>query len=272
LIDQAAGADFLPELPLHAELPWDFIDLNFHKRYLAEEFAKSQAAEETGPCSRQDCVACGGCRFGQKEICHPSLNGSAEPVLTPPDAYQRLRLRYEKKGDLRFLSHLAMMQYLERILRKSGLLFKYSGGFHPRIKMAALPPLPVGAQGVDEVVEVFVAGRLEERDILEALNRSLPEFRFKKAGFVIGDVSFHKELLFVEYRFTWGDAMAAQADIAPLLFAGDSFSITGESLALKMDYAHGGQERFARIYKLLDPGRKWTSHLSRTAVIFKNED
>ena len=52
-----------------------------------------------------------------------------------------------------------MMQYLERLLRKSGLLFKYSEGFHPRIKMAALPPLPVGAQGFAEVIEVFVAER-----------------------------------------------------------------------------------------------------------------
>ena len=58
------------------------------------------------------------------------------------------------------------------------------------------------------------------------------------------------------------------------ILRGASFrvSITGESLALKMDYAHGGQERFARIYRLLDPERKWTSHLSRTAVIFKNEN
>ena len=56
------------------------------------------------------------------------------------------------------------------------------------------------------------------------------------------------------------------------MFAGDSFSLTEEGLTLKMDYAHGGQERFARIYKLLDPERKWTSHLSRTAVSFKNEN
>ena len=61
---------------------------------------------------------------------------------------------------MRFLSHLAMMQYLERLLRKSGLLFKYSEGFHPRIKMAALPPLPVGAEGLAEVIEVLVAGGL----------------------------------------------------------------------------------------------------------------
>jgi len=39
-----------------------------------------------------------------------------------------------------------------------------------------------------------------------------------------------------------------------------------------MDFANQGQERFARIYKLLDPERKWTTHLRRTAVAFKNEN
>jgi len=272
LIGLAAGTDFLSEFPLDTEFPWDFIHLNFNKRYLAEEYRRSQAAEATRPCARQDCAACGGCLFGQKEFPSPLWASAAGSVLKPPDVYRRLRLRYEKKDDLRFLSHLAMMQYLERLLRKSGLLFKYSAGFHPRIKMAALPPLPVGAQGFAEVIELFVAGSLEEKEILEALNRPLPDFQFKKAGFVSADTSFHKELQFVDFFFAWGEVVSGREEIAALLFAGDSFSIAEEGLALKMDYAHGGQERFARIYKLLDPERKWTSHLSRTAVSFKNEN
>jgi hypothetical protein len=272
LLGLAAGADFLSAFPPDTEFPWDFIHLNFHKRYLAEEYRRSQAAEATPPCTRQDCAACGGCRFGQKEFQSPLWASAAGPALSPPDAYRRLRLRYEKKNDLRFLSHLAMMQYLERLLRKSGLLFKYSEGFHPRIKIAALPPLPVGAQGFAEVIEVLVAGSLDEKEVLEALNRPLPDFQFKKAGFVGAESSFHKELQFVDFFFAWGEVVPGRGEIAALLFAGDSFAISEEGLALKIDYAHGGQERFARIYKLLDPERKWTCHLSRAAVSFKNEN
>ncbi len=86
------------------------------------------------------------------------------------------------------------------------------------------------------------------------------------------EVSFHKDLQFVDFSFAWGDAAIGGEEIAPLLFAGDSFVIGAQGLELKMDYAHGGQERFARIYRLLDPERKWTSHLRRTAVHFKNEN
>ncbi len=264
------GTDFLAELPWNAELPWDFIQLNFHKSHLLEEYRLSQRAEATRPCAEKDCAACSGCVFGQKESRSAAWAGEPGPPASIPDTYRRLRLHYEKKDDLRFLSHLAMMQYMERLLRKSGLLFQYSQGFHPRIKMAALPPLPVGAEGLAEVIEVFVAGDLPAEEILAALNRVLPEFQFKNAVFVSHAVSFHKDLRFLEFHFSWFGPAPRREDIAALLFAGDSFHFSEEGVDLKMDFAHQGQERFARIYKLLDFERKWTSRLHRTGVSFKN--
>ena len=62
------GADFLSELPLDAELPWGFIQLNFHERYLAEEYRRSRAGEATPSCAGQDCADCAGCAFGRREF------------------------------------------------------------------------------------------------------------------------------------------------------------------------------------------------------------
>lgn len=285
------GADFLSELPVDAELPWDFIELNFHKRFLADEYRRSRASESTRSCAEQDCADCRGCAFGQKKSAPAAWAGAAGPAAQPPASYRRLRLFYEKKDGMRFLSHLAMMQYLERLLRKSGLLFKYSEGFHPRIKMAALPPLPVGAEGLAEVIEVAVAQQVPDAEagqILAALNRTAEDFRFAKAVFVPGALSFHKDLQFLEFHFSWRSlpgslhgpqrgpsgpgAPPPSEDIATLLAAGDSYRYSAAGLELKMDFAHQGQERFARIYRLLDPERKWTDRLRRTAVVFKNEN
>ena len=102
-----------------------------------------------------------------------------------------------------------------------------------------------------------------------------------KAAFVHGETSFHKGLQFVDFHFSWpprqgafraGARRPGSDDIAALLAAGDSLAIPTTGLDLQMDFAHQGQERFARIYKLLDPERKWTSCLRRTAVTFKNEN
>ncbi len=290
------GADFLSELPLDAELPWSFIQLNFYEHYLVDEYRRSLAGEATPSCAGLDCAGCAGCAFGRKEFPSADWPAAAGPAAAPPGAYRRLRLHYEKKGDLRFLSHLAMMQYLERLLRMSGLLFQYSQGFHPRIKMAALPPLPVGAEGADEVIEVFVARKIlaagpldvpagdadlrETAGILAALNRAAADFRFLKAEFVPGEISFHKALQSVEFHFSWpprqgvavSEPLPGRKDIAALIAGADALEYSAAGLDLRMDFAHQGQERFARIYKLLDPERKWTSCLSRTAVTFKNEN
>jgi radical SAM family uncharacterized protein len=271
-IHARSGGDFLAEFPLSAVFPWDFIRLNFKKEYLEEEYRRSRLAEVTADCSQQDCAACAGCFFGKKSFPATAPLPGPEVQAPPPTAYRRLRVHYQKKDDFRFLSHLAMMQYIERLLRRSGLLFKYSVGFHPRIKMAALPPLPVGAQGLDELVEVFVAGAAGEAEIMACLNRCREDLQFSKVDFVADDRALYRDLQFIELRFIWPAAMERREDLADYLLPGESVALAGESLELKMDYAHQGQERFARIYKLLDPERKWTANLIRTAVRFKNEN
>lgn len=277
------GADFLSELPLEAELPWDFVELNYSKEYLAAEYRRSRRDEPSPACGERDCAACGGCAFGAPPARRAAWTGEAGPAAAPPVAYRRLRLHYAKRGDLRFLSHLAMMQLLERLLRRSGLLFRFSQGFHPRIRMAALPPLPVGAEGEDEVIEVAVAAPAggevpaDEAGVLAVLNRSQADLRFLRAEFVHGESSFHKRLRFVDFRFIWpaGDGAAVRPgpeDILPLLAQGDSASFTAEGVELRMDFARQGQERFARVNRLLDPERKWTSCLSRTGAVFHDPD
>ena len=67
-------------------------------------------------------------------------------------------------------------------------------------------------------------------------------------------------------------ALPRREDIAALLAPGDDLNFSAAGLELRMDFAHQGQERFARVYRLLDPERKWTSFLGRQAVIFKDED
>ncbi len=281
------GADFLGELPLDAELPWDFVELNFTREHLQAEYRRSRGEEPRPSCLAQDCAVCAGCVFGRAAVPAPAWQGEAAPAAAAPAAYCRLRLRYAKDGDLRFLSHLAMMQYLERRLRMSGLLFRFSQGFHPRIKMASLPPLPVGARGDEEAIEVAVAAnaalapaagdspgqeaeRLFAAEILRALNGAGGDFRFSRAETVRGDASFHKRLRLVEYEFAWPEAAPrpGREELAALLAEGDGMDYSDSMVKLSMDFARQGQERFARLYRLLDPERKWTGRLRRRQVTF----
>ena len=48
----------------------------------------------------------------------------------------RLRVRYSKKGKVRFTSHRDVARIWERALRRVGLGMAYSQGFSPRPKMS----------------------------------------------------------------------------------------------------------------------------------------
>ena len=47
--------------PLHARLPWDFIDHSVDKRYLLAERRKAFTEQQTPPCDTATCHACSAC-------------------------------------------------------------------------------------------------------------------------------------------------------------------------------------------------------------------
>src|SRR3954469_198128 len=71
----------------------------------------------------------------------PRLNYGREvpdqPASQTP-AVQKLRIRYAKRGRLRFTSHRDFARALERAIRRAGLPIAFSSGFspHPKISYA----------------------------------------------------------------------------------------------------------------------------------------
>jgi radical SAM-linked protein len=69
---------------------------------------------------------------------------------------QRLRVTFTRGDLLRYITHLDLMRAWERALKRAALPVAYSEGFtrHPQIALAA--PLPVGATGEGELMDVFL--------------------------------------------------------------------------------------------------------------------
>jgi radical SAM-linked protein len=72
---------------------------------------------------------------------------------------EKLRIRFRKAGDLRFLSHHDLMRLFERMLRRAELPFRSTEGFHPKPRMQFASALALGIVGHEEVIEIeFDAG------------------------------------------------------------------------------------------------------------------
>lgn len=86
----------------------------------------------------------------------------------------RLRLRYEKIGPLRFLSHKEVARALERAASSGGLPMLLSGGFHPHPRLSFGTVLPVGWSGRDEYVDFLLKQEIAVESAIAGLNEHLP--------------------------------------------------------------------------------------------------
>ena len=93
----------------------------------------------------------------------------------PPPTVQKLRIRYAKRGRLRFASHRDLARALERALRRAQVPMAFSAGFTPHPKISYLGAAPTGAASEAEYVEIGLAERRDPEQVRAALDASLPE-------------------------------------------------------------------------------------------------
>ncbi|HEY8373461.1 MAG TPA: TIGR03936 family radical SAM-associated protein [Pseudonocardiaceae bacterium] len=87
---------------------------------------------------------------------------------------QKLRLRYAKRGRLRFTSHRDVARAFERALRRAGVPMAYSQGFSPHPKVSWVSAAPTGVASEAEYVEIQVVERVDPEVLRRELDAALP--------------------------------------------------------------------------------------------------
>jgi len=88
---------------------------------------------------------------------------------------QRLRIRYAKRGRLRFTSHRDVSRAIERAVARAGIPMAYSSGFHPHPRISYAGASPTGAASEAEYVELGLAEPRAADDVRRDLDAVLPE-------------------------------------------------------------------------------------------------
>ena len=68
----------------------------------------------------------------------------------------RLRIKFTKTGQMRYISHLDMMRYFQKALRRSGADVSMSEGFSPHMLMSFALPLSLGMTSIGEYFDLDV--------------------------------------------------------------------------------------------------------------------
>jgi len=97
-----------------------------------------------------------------------------QPEQQPPPV-QRLRIRYAKRGRLRFTSHRDFSRAFERAVARARLPVAYSSGFNPHPRISYAGASPTGAASEAEYLEVGLAQESDPAAVLVALDEALPD-------------------------------------------------------------------------------------------------
>ncbi len=87
---------------------------------------------------------------------------------------QRLRVRYAKRGRLRFTSHRDFSRAFERAVVRAGVPMAYSSGFNPHPRISYAGASPTGAASEAEYLEIGLASVTEPAQVHAALDAALP--------------------------------------------------------------------------------------------------
>lgn len=88
---------------------------------------------------------------------------------------QRLRIRYAKRGRLRFTSHRDFSRAFERAVFRARIPMAYSSGFNPHPRISYAGAAPTGSASEAEYLEIGLAERVAPDAVLAALGEALPD-------------------------------------------------------------------------------------------------
>jgi radical SAM-linked protein len=87
---------------------------------------------------------------------------------------QRLRVRYAKRGRLRFTSHRDFSRAFERALVRARIPMAYSSGFNPHPRISYAGAAPTGAASEAEYLEIGLATVVDPARLADDLDAALP--------------------------------------------------------------------------------------------------
>src|SRR3954454_7475525 len=98
-----------------------------------------------------------------------------EAANPAPPTVARVRVRFAKRGRLRFLSHRDVARSVERAVRRAGIPVSHSHGFSPHPRLSWIGAAPTGVASEAEYMEIGLTRPLDPGTLARMLDDALPD-------------------------------------------------------------------------------------------------
>ncbi len=87
----------------------------------------------------------------------------------------KLRVKFSKHGFMKYIGHLDVMRYFQKVIRRCGLDIAYSEGFSPHQIMSFAQPLGVGLESEGEYMDIEVHIAESSQKVIDMMNSAQAE-------------------------------------------------------------------------------------------------
>lgn len=169
---------------LDETLPWDHLDPGVSRQWLLEERERAYREQVSPDCRQSGCVdPCGVC---DHETIKNIQAGPARNVMVAGEKRARersgysevgfrYRVRYARRGDMRFMGQLEVTRLFNRAVRRASFPMRYSQGYHPLPRIRFGPSPPVGVLSEAEYVDLELTARVASNEVKKRLQEAMPE-------------------------------------------------------------------------------------------------
>jgi radical SAM-linked protein len=132
---------------------------------------------------------------------------------------QRLRIKYRRGEEVKYISHLDIMRLWQRALNRAGIALAYSEGFHPHPKISLAAPLAVGVTSEAELMDIALTRQVSPHFFVAAVNQQLPaDFEILQVVTIAESVpSLQSQVRFAEYTVEL-ETERVQKEVASAIF------------------------------------------------------
>ncbi|MBE5927611.1 MAG: DUF2344 domain-containing protein [Lachnospiraceae bacterium] len=85
----------------------------------------------------------------------------------------KVRIKFAKRGNMKFIGHLDIMRYFQKVMRRAEIDIAYSEGFNPHQKMSFAAPLGVGLTSEGEYLDIEANSVTSSYDMIEKMNQTM---------------------------------------------------------------------------------------------------
>ena len=87
----------------------------------------------------------------------------------------KARIKFRKYGSLRFIGHLDVMRYFQKVMRRSEIPIAFTGGYSPHMIMSFAQPLGVGVTSDGEYLDIELTAPVASERAVAKMNAVMAE-------------------------------------------------------------------------------------------------